>query len=197
MTQNSKKRRCGCVLLYLPKFCNTIIDSTFWVLGLQKVAQNFVMSDFSPILVLQICIKPYRRGKDSNKIWETHSFWRNIFKDDKANRSKENYKEENAQLRKRKRYWNDEHHSWLSPCRQHYILLIVRHWQVQSKEREPTTSREQYQACLEYCRGAKEEDHSQMAHIWDYFADHGSYWRQYRSMGRYAALASQDDAQEI
>ena len=36
-----------------------------------------------------------------------------------------------------------------------------------------------------------------MAHIWDDFADHGSYWWQYRSMGRYAALASQDDAQEV
>ena len=41
------------------------------------------MSDFSPILVLQIkiCIKPDRHGKDSNKIWETHSFWRNICND--------------------------------------------------------------------------------------------------------------------
>ena len=39
------------------------------------------MSDFSPILVLQIkiCIKPDRHGKGSNKIWETLSFWRNIF----------------------------------------------------------------------------------------------------------------------
>ena len=39
------------------------------------------MSDFSPILVLQIkiCIKPDRHGKGSNKIWETHSFWRNFF----------------------------------------------------------------------------------------------------------------------
>ena len=39
------------------------------------------MSDFSPILVLQIkiCIKPDRHGKGSNKIWETLSFWRNFF----------------------------------------------------------------------------------------------------------------------
>ena len=39
------------------------------------------MSDFSPILVLQIKIriKPDRHGKGSNKIWETHSFWRNFF----------------------------------------------------------------------------------------------------------------------
>ena len=38
------------------------------------------MSDFSPILVLQIkiCIKPDRHGKGSNKIWETLSFWRNF-----------------------------------------------------------------------------------------------------------------------
>ena len=39
------------------------------------------MSDFSPILVLQIkiCIKPDRYGKGSNKIWEALSFWRNFF----------------------------------------------------------------------------------------------------------------------
>ena len=39
------------------------------------------MSDFSPILVLQIkiCIKPDRHDKGSNKIWEPLSFWRNIF----------------------------------------------------------------------------------------------------------------------
>ena len=39
------------------------------------------MSDFSPILVLQIKIriKPDRHGKYSNKIWETHPFWRNFF----------------------------------------------------------------------------------------------------------------------
>ena len=39
------------------------------------------MSDFSPILVLQIkiCIKPDRHGKCSNKIWETLSFWRDFF----------------------------------------------------------------------------------------------------------------------
>ena len=39
------------------------------------------MSDFSPILVLQIkiCIKPDRHGKGSNKIWEPLSFWRNFF----------------------------------------------------------------------------------------------------------------------
>ena len=39
------------------------------------------MSNFSPILVLQIkiCIKPDRHGKGSNKIWETLSFWRNFF----------------------------------------------------------------------------------------------------------------------
>ena len=38
------------------------------------------MSDFSPILVLQIkiCIKPDRHGKGKHKIWENHSFWRNI-----------------------------------------------------------------------------------------------------------------------
>lgn len=36
----------------------------------QKVAQDFAMSDFSPILVLQIkiCITPDRHGKGSNKI---------------------------------------------------------------------------------------------------------------------------------
>ena len=47
----------------------------------QKVAQDYVMSDFSPILVLQIkiCIKPDRHGKCSNKIWETLSFWRDFF----------------------------------------------------------------------------------------------------------------------
>ena len=39
------------------------------------------MSDFLPILVLQIkiCIKPDRHGKGSNKIWETHTFWRHFF----------------------------------------------------------------------------------------------------------------------
>ena len=36
-----------------------------------------------------------------------------------------------------------------------------------------------------------------MAHIRGYTAADGSHWRQYRSMGRYADLASQDDAQEI
>ena len=42
-----------------------------------------------------------------------------------------------------------------------------------------------------------EEDVSQMAHIRSYTADDGSHRRQYRSMGRYEALASQDDAQEV
>ena len=36
-----------------------------------------------------------------------------------------------------------------------------------------------------------------MAHIRGYPADDGCHWWQYRSMGRYATLASQDDAQEI
>ena len=36
-----------------------------------------------------------------------------------------------------------------------------------------------------------------MAHIRGYSSADGSHWRQYRSMGRYAALASQDDAQEV
>ena len=36
-----------------------------------------------------------------------------------------------------------------------------------------------------------------MAHIRSYTADDGCHWWQYRSMGRYATLASQDDAQEI
>ena len=46
-----------------------------------RAAQDFAMSDLSPILVLQIkiCIKPDRHGKGSNKIWETLSFWRNFF----------------------------------------------------------------------------------------------------------------------
>ncbi|MCI7341771.1 MAG: hypothetical protein MSH51_06985, partial [Prevotella sp.] len=44
-------------------------------------AQDFVMSDFLLILVLQIkiCIKPDRYGKGSKKKRETHSFWVNIF----------------------------------------------------------------------------------------------------------------------
>ena len=39
------------------------------------------MSEFSPILVLQIkiCIKPDRPRNDRNKIWETLSFWRDFF----------------------------------------------------------------------------------------------------------------------
>ena len=39
------------------------------------------MSDFSPILVLQIkiCINPDRYGKGNNKLRETHPFWRNTF----------------------------------------------------------------------------------------------------------------------
>ena len=36
-----------------------------------------------------------------------------------------------------------------------------------------------------------------MAHIRNDTAADGSHWRQYRSMGRYADLASQDNAQEI
>lgn len=36
-----------------------------------------------------------------------------------------------------------------------------------------------------------------MAHIRGYAADDCRHWWQYRSMGRYAALASQDDAQEV
>ena len=46
-----------------------------------RAAQDFAMSDFSPILVLQIkiCIKPDRHSKGSNKIWESLSFWRHFF----------------------------------------------------------------------------------------------------------------------
>ena len=69
---------------------------------------------------------------------------------------------------------------------------------------QPMEQREQYQACLEYCRGTAfddgqnaEEDVSQMAHIRSYTADDCRHWRQYRSMGSYATLASQDDAQEV
>ena len=36
-----------------------------------------------------------------------------------------------------------------------------------------------------------------MAHIRGYAAADGRHWWQYRSMGRYATLASQDDAQEV
>ena len=69
---------------------------------------------------------------------------------------------------------------------------------------QPMEQREQYQACLEYCRGTAfddgqnaEEDVSQMAHIRSYTADDCRHWRQHRSLGRYATLASQDDAQEV
>ena len=36
-----------------------------------------------------------------------------------------------------------------------------------------------------------------MSHIRSYTADDGSNWRQHRSLGRYATLASQNDAQEV
>ena len=36
-----------------------------------------------------------------------------------------------------------------------------------------------------------------MAHIIGYAADDCRHWRQHRSLGRYATLASQDNAQEV
>lgn len=60
---------------------------------------------------------------------------------------------------------------------------------------ETDKPRDTMHACVP--EDAKEEDDSHMAYIGGYTSADSSHWRQHRSMGGYAALASQNNAQEF